>query len=154
MYKDNGIDPIEIASEKMRQFIIELAKLEATPKRFLNDMFSVWIRFIRDPNSIPAEFLNIPEVKEAMETLTVMSADPVTRAEYNARITELNDIYAGQSAKYEEGLEKGKEEERAKAHREKIETAKRFLAMGLSIEQVVLGTGLSIDEVRSLRNLN
>ena len=93
MYKDNGVDPIEIASEKMRQFIIELTKLEATPKRFLNDMFTVWMQFIRDPNSIPPEFLNIPEVKEAMDELTHMSADPETRAEYDAKI-RITDMYA------------------------------------------------------------
>ena len=149
MYKDNGVDPIEIASEKMRQFIIEITKLEATPKRFLNDMFSVWIKFIRDPKSIPEEFLNIPEVKEALETLTVMSSDPVTRAEYNARVKELNDFYAGQSVKYEEGLEKGKEEGRAEGERlAKIESAKRFLEMGFPLEQVAQGTGLSIEEIK------
>ena len=59
-----------------KQFIIELAKLEVTPKKFLNDMFAIWMRFIKDPESIPEEFLRVPEVKEAMDTLTVMSSDP------------------------------------------------------------------------------
>ena len=125
MYKDNGIDPIEIASEKMRQFIIELTKLEVTPKSFLNDMFTVWMQFIRDPNSIPPEFLSIPEIKEAMDELTHMSADPETRAEYDARVREMNRIYAGQTVKYKEGLEKGRAEERAKAEAEKKELAEK-----------------------------
>ena len=88
MYKDNGIDPIEIASEKMRHFIIELTKLEATPKSFLNDMFTIWMTFIKDPETIPPEFLEIPEVKEAMDELTYMSSDPETRAVYDARVRE------------------------------------------------------------------
>ena len=46
-----------------------------------------------------------------------------------------------------EGLKKGKEEGEYNA---KIETAKNFLKMGLSIEQVANGTGLSIDEVKTL----
>lgn len=141
MYKDNGVDPIEIASEKMRQFIIELTKLEATPKRFLNDMFTVWVKFIRDPESIPAEFLNIPEVKEAMEELTHMSADPVTRAEYDARVREMNRIYASQTVKYKEGV-------RDKA----IETAKNLLSMGLSMEQISQATGLSVSDIEALNS--
>ena len=166
MYKDNGVDPIEIASEKMRQFIIELTKLEATPKRFLNDMFTVWMQFIRDPNSIPPEFLNIPEVKEAMDELTHMSADPETRAEYDARVREMNRIYAGQTVKYKEGLEEGEKigiekgkaegleegraEERAKAKAEKIESAKKMLQDGLSIDVVSKYSGLSLDEIEKL----
>lgn len=142
MYKDNGVDPIEIASEKMRQFIIELTKLEATPKRFLNDMFTVWVKFIRDPESIPAEFLNIPEVKEAMEELTHMSADPVTRAEYDARVREMNRIYASQTVKYKEGA-------RDKA----IETARKMLAKGLNTTDIVEFTGLSVTEIEALNNI-
>ena len=158
MYKDNGVDPIEVASEKMRQFIIELSKLEMTPKRFLNDMFSVWRMFIKDPNSIPPEFLSIPEVKEAMDELTLMSADPETRAMYKARLQELNDIRAGMSVKYEEGraderakAEKEKEELKAKTEAEKRESAMRFLKMGLSIEQVAEGAGLSIEEINEIK---
>ena len=70
MYKDNSVDPIEIASEKKRQFIVELMKPEATPKSFLNEMFSVWIQFIKDTNAIPPEFLNIPKVKVMTNELT------------------------------------------------------------------------------------
>lgn len=148
MYKDNGVDPIEIASEKMRQFIIELTKLEVMPKRFLNDMFTVWMQFIKDPKSIPPEFLKIAEVKEAMDELTYMSADPETRAEYDARIREMNRIYASQTVKYKEGLAKGREEgERRKA----IETARNLLKMGLSAEQISQATGLSLDEIKELQ---
>ena len=163
MYKDNGIDPIEIASEKMRHFIIELTKLEATPKSFLNDMFTIWMTFIKDPETIPPEFLEIPEVKEAMDELTYMSSDPETRAVYDARLRELNDIYSGQTTRYKEGLaegiekgraegiEKGRAEERAKAeaekHAEKIKMAKKLLDIGLTASQVSETTGLSIEEI-------
>ncbi|MCR5225181.1 MAG: hypothetical protein K6C34_03805 [Alphaproteobacteria bacterium] len=131
----------------MRQFIIELSKLEATPKRFLNDMFSIWMMFIRDPNSIPPEFLAIDEVKEAMDELTVMSSDPMTRAEYLARQRELNDIRSGMSVKYEEGIEKGKAEG---AQQKAIETAKKMLNDGLSADLVAKYSGLSIAEIEGL----
>ena len=143
MYKDNGIDPIEPASQKMRQIIIELTKIETIPSMFLNKMFAVWMQFIKDPNSIPPEFLAIDEVKEAMDELQYMSADPQTRAEYDARVKQLNDIRAAQSVKYNEGLAEGEKIA-------KVESAKRFLAMGLSLEQIAQGTGLSIEDVSNL----
>ena len=143
MYKDNGIDPIEPASQKMRQIIIELTKIETIPSMFLNKMFAVWMQFIKDPNSIPPEFLAIDEVKEAMDELQYMSADPQTRAEYDARVKQLNDMRAAQSVKYNEGLAEGEKIA-------KVETAKRFLAMGLSLEQIAQGTGLSIEDVSNL----
>jgi len=33
----------------------------------------------------------------------------------------------------------------------RIESAKRFLSMGLSVEKVAAGTGLSLDEVENLK---
>ena len=35
-------------------------------------------------------------------------------------------------------------------HKKAIETAKKFLAMGLSVEQVASGTGLSPEEIEKL----
>jgi predicted transposase/invertase (TIGR01784 family) len=36
------------------------------------------------------------------------------------------------------------------AHQKAVETAKKFLAMGLSVEQVATGTGLSLEEIEKL----
>ena len=36
-------------------------------------------------------------------------------------------------------------------HKKAIETAKNFLKMGLSIEQVASGTGLTVEELRVLK---
>ena len=46
---------------------------------------------------------------------------------------------------YKEGVSDGE-------HQAKIETAKKFLTMGISIEQVAQGTGLSIEEVNLISN--
>ena len=101
-----------------------------------------------------------------MDELNHMSADPETRAEYDARVREMNRIYAGQTVKYKEGLEKGREEgkaegleegekigaqkERAKAKAEKIESARKMLQDGLSVEVVSKYSGLSFEEVEKL----
>ena len=109
------------------------------------------MQFIKDPNSIPPEFFAIDEVKEAMDELQYMSADPQTRAEYDARVKQLNDIRAAQSVKYNEGLAEGEKIGIEKGEKiAKVESAKRFLAMGLSLEQIAQGTGLSIEDVSNL----
>ena len=85
-----------------------------------------------------------------MDALTYMSADPDVRAAYQARIRKMNRIRASQAIKYKEGLAEGEKREREKAKAEKIESAIRFLRMGLTVEQVAQGTGLSIEEVKKL----
>ena len=49
----------------------------------------------------------------------------------------------GFSAGEERGISLG-------AHQKAVETAKKFLAMGLSVEQVATGTGLSPEEIEKL----
>ena len=49
----------------------------------------------------------------------------------------------GISIGLEQGLERG-------AYQTKLETARSFLAMGLSVEQVATGTGLSPEEIEKL----
>ena len=60
-------------------------------------------------------------------------------------LAEFDAEQRGKKAGYCEGLSDGE-------HQAKIETAKKFLAMGISIEQVAQGTGLSIDEVNLIYN--
>ena len=102
-------------------------------------MFEAWIKFIRDPENIPPELLEIPEVKEAMDALTYMSADPDVRAAYQARVREMNRIRAGQAIKYKEGLAEGEklgaEKERKKAEKEKNELVEKALAEKKQLEE-------------------
>jgi predicted transposase/invertase (TIGR01784 family) len=75
MFKANPFDDIEIASEKTRLFIIELPKID-NKKASLDDLFSVWMFFLKNPELIPEEFVEkVPEVHEALEELKVLSAD-------------------------------------------------------------------------------
>ena len=121
---------------------------------FVYRMFEAWIKFIKDPENIPPELLEIPEVKKAMDALTYVSANPDVRAAYQARVREMNRIRAGQAIKYKEGLAEGEKlgakKERAKAKAEKIETAKKLLMMGLNMSQVAEATGLSMEEIKKL----
>ena len=50
-----------------------------------------------------------------------------------------------------QGWEEGKiEGQKEGAEQTKIETAKRFISMGLTLEQIVEGTGLPLEKVQEL----
>lgn len=48
------------------------------------------------------------------------------------------------------GLQKGMEEERARAEAEKLESARKFKAMGMCLEDIAKGLDLSIDDIEKL----
>ena len=57
------------------------------------------------------------------------------------------DIAVQRQEAYEDGMEQGIQQGSQQA---KIQTAKNFISMGLSVEQVSKGTGLSIEEINAL----
>ena len=57
------------------------------------------------------------------------------------------DIAVQREEAYEDGLNKGLQQG---AYEKAIETAKSFLSMGLSIEQISRGTGLSLETLQQL----
>lgn len=50
-----------------------------------------------------------------------------------------------------QGMQKGRLEERAKAEAEKLESALNFKKMGVSVEDIAKGLGLSIEQVEKLK---
>ena len=65
-----------------------------------------------------------------------------------------NGFSAGEERGRNEGISIGMSQGRNEGARDaKIETAKKFLAMGLSVEQVANGTGLSPEEIEKLQTL-
>ena len=85
------------------------------------------------------------EIKKAMNTLDFISEDPKERerhnsiimAEYNRLTSEHNFFEAG----VEEGIEKGIEK-----------VAKNLLDMGIPINEIILATGLSENEILNIKN--
>ena len=65
------------------------------------------------------------------------------------------DIAVQREEAYEDGLSKGITQGLSQgikqgAYQEKLETAKNFISMGLSIEQISRGTGLSLETLQQL----
>ena len=99
--------------------------------------------------SSPNEIMLEEKINKAFKTLLKVSADDEVREIYRLReLTERNRV-SEQTVAREQGRAEGLVEGEKKA---KLESAKRFLSMGLSIEQVASGTGLSIEEVEKLKS--
>jgi predicted transposase/invertase (TIGR01784 family) len=103
-----------------------------------------------------------PGVKKAVGVLMELSEDERNQMIQDARDRWLTDHQNAMNYKYrlgkEEGREEGKEEGKkeglqeglAKLQQEKLEIARNFKALGLSIEQIAAGTGLSLEALETL----
>jgi predicted transposase/invertase (TIGR01784 family) len=148
-------DEYQIITDKLRIFFVELQKFH--PKHIdRKNMLDVWMAFLKNP--LNDDIQDVPEVKEALDTLKEISADKDEREIYYLRqhtefgyISEKN--VAVQKAKAE-GEQLGAERERKKAEKEKkaekTESAKTALSMGLTVDQVAKITGLSKEDVAEL----
>ncbi len=164
---------IRTASEKERIIIIELDKLPRYIEKLKQeqyaklskqtqntdgmqvhlDHFSTWMTFLSNPLNLPEKCNDIDTIHKAFDKLRGMSSDPDIRAEYNQAMREKSERTANYNRGKEEGLEEGIEIGREEGAKKKaIETAKNFLSMGLSIEQVVQGTGLTREDVEAINN--
>jgi predicted transposase/invertase (TIGR01784 family) len=140
MFKPNHIDGIEIASEKTRIFVIELPKVDLR-KASINDMFTVWMFFLKNPELIPDEFITkVPEVHEVLEELKVMSMNKEFRAAYNAYIKAQNDRRSREANAEARGKAEGKRE-----------MAIGLLKSGVDMDIIAQTSGLSVDEIKALR---
>ena len=118
-------------------------------------MLEVWMAFLKNP--LNEEIKDVTEVQRALYALQEVSENPEDREIYYLRqqtefgyLSEKN--IAIEKARNEERAKAKKElaEQQAKAEAEKIEMAKNFLKIGLSVEQVAAGTGLSIEKIRNI----
>ena len=127
---------------------IELPKF--TPHTFLEKRMSVlWLRFLTeidsDTREVPADLLESPEISKALEEVKVSSFNDAELSTYDNLWDTISTAKASRKDKYEKGMEKG-------AIDEKIATAQRLLAMGLSVDQVATATQLTLEHIEKMKN--
>ncbi|OCL26596.1 hypothetical protein U472_11470 [Orenia metallireducens] len=152
----------EVLTDLQEIHFIELPKLNADRFKSIDEVESKrdkdnlipWALFLKNPDSEVIRMLEerIKELKEAAEVLELLSHDKKARELYESRQKAIHDqvtniIGATEEAR-EEGIKLGEEKGRMK---EKIQTAKNLLSMGLDIEKVVKATGLNKEEVEKLK---
>ena len=108
----------------------------------------MWMAFFKNPMDLEA--LKDKKVFKAWERLKYLSADEKVRAEYDARNDAILDELSRWNSIIEEREILAREEERAKAYQEKIESAKQMLEDGIPINLVAKYSGLSVEEIRGL----
>ncbi|CUU50347.1 Rpn family recombination-promoting nuclease/putative transposase [Clostridium beijerinckii] len=132
--------------------VLEIHYLEL-PKLFDNNIpkdesepLVQWIMFLQSRNKEAFEMLaeKNEKIKKAYNILEVISKDDNARAAYEAREAELHDQMTRLKSAKEEGIKEGIKETT-------IKNAKNFLLMGLDVDMVSKGTGLSVDEVLKIK---
>ena len=110
-----------------------------------------WIEFLKTGRiSAKAKAAGLPEARQC---LRVDSLSESERHAYYRHMESVDHMKSLFDTSRDEGYQEGRSEGRAEGqNEEKIENAKRFLAMGLTPEQVAAGTQLSIEEVKKLQN--
>ena len=147
----------EELTDVMELHFIEIPKLRKLENsEDISDMLEAWITFIESPTSELIDKLEMSsdEIKEAKEELLRLSGNDKERERYEKRfesLLEQNSLLANAERKgLQKGIEKGKKEG---AKQEKILIAKNLLDV-LDDETISNKTGLSLKEIKELRNKN
>ena len=145
----------EELTDVMELHFIEIPKLRKLENsEDISDMLEAWITFIESPTSELIDKLEMSsdEIKEAKEELVRLSGNDKERERYEKRfesLLEQNSLLANAERKgLQKGIEKGKKEG---AKQEKILIAKNLLDV-LDDETISNKTGLSLKEIKELRN--
>ena len=162
-FQKNQMEDYQIASDKIRLFTMELPKFDQK-KLDRRNMLDVWMAFLKNPQN--EEVLQFEEVHQAFDTLKEVSADEEVREIYELRRkTEeglVSEIAVKTAAAKKEGREEGEKIGEARGiekgekigeNKKAIEVARNLLKMGLTVEQVAQGTGLSIEEIKKLKSV-
>lgn len=144
-YRLKEIKTNEELTDTMELHFIEIPKLRKLDNsEEISDMLEAWIAFIQSPASEVVEKLEMSkkEIKEAKDELLRLSGDDKEREKYEIRkesLLEQNSLLANAEKKGE--------------NRKAIEIAKNLLDI-LDDETISKKTGLSLEEIKELRNKN
>ena len=144
-----------IFSRKVAFLLIDLSKFAAR-KQFdqLADDRARWCYTIRNMNrmeesAIPAQY---SVFRKLCEECRITKLNDMEKQEYEKSVLEYEDVKDAMAYQREKGIEEGIEKGIEKGRYEGIlQTAKNLLKMGLSISEIMKATGLSEEEVGTLK---
>jgi predicted transposase/invertase (TIGR01784 family) len=156
-------------SEHGQIYFLELPKVANETNE--NHLLEHWLLFLREADQMEKRTLKAwetPELVKAFEELEELGRDPEMKYIYEARHKYLTTELQLRADKYEEGLEQGLREGRAKGIEQGLregreqgleqgreqarqEMAKSMLQQGISVEQVATITGYTEDELLALK---
>ena len=116
-------------------------------------MLVAWTEFLKDPESekVRGLELEVEEIRKAKDELIRMSNNDEQRIIYDMRANALRDKISELDEAEKKGIKKGIEKGiKEGAKQEKINNAKNFLKLGIDIETISKGTGLTIEEIKNI----
>ena len=142
----------EELTDAMELHFIEIPKLrKLDDSEEISDMLEAWVAFIQNPDSEIVGKLEMSkkEIKEAKSELVRMSGDSKERYMYEKRKESILEKVSLIESAEQKGMEKGlKEGENKKA----IEIAQNAINNNLDDNTIQIITGLSLEEIKELRN--
>lgn len=138
-YPDNGM---ELVFVELPKFTIELNELET-----LTDKWIYFMKYARSLSSIPENMDDIPELNQAFEIANQAGLTLEELEELERREMFIYDQQGAIALGLQQGRQQGREEGREEAKRE---TARNLLGQ-LNDETIAQATGLSLEEIATLR---
>ena len=145
-YRLKEIETNEELTDICEIHFIEIPKLRQLKLKDEKDMLEVWVEFLRDPESEVIRSIETTNqhLKKAKDKLYKLSQSKEDRELYFLREKSIRDEISALSKAKEEGMQKG-------AKNKELEIAKNLLDV-LDDNTISLKTGLSLEEVKILRN--
>jgi len=111
-----------------------------------------WLHVLKNMSKMEAlpTYLRKTIFEKVFEIAEYSNLSKEEKEMYNASIKQKWDEQSRWETAMNMGMEQGRQEERAKAEEEKFSIALNFKKMGVSLENISKGTGLSIETIRSL----
>ena len=136
-YRLKEIETNEELTNIQEIHFIEIPKLSEDSDE--KDMLVAWMEFLKNPESekVRSLELTISEIREAKDELIRISNDKEQRLLYEMRSKTLKDKNSALNEAERKGIEK---------------VAKNLLDMGIPINEIILATGLSENEILNIKN--
>ena len=144
-YRLKEIETNEELTNIQEIHFIEIPKLSEDSDE--KDMLVAWMEFLKNPESekVRSLELTISEIREAKDELIRISNDKEQRLLYEMRSKTLKDKNSALNEAERKGIEKGIEKGMEKV-------AKNLSDMGIPINEIILATGLSENEILNIKN--
>ena len=136
-------------SDELEIHFLNLAKVKEQDENTESDekkkKLYNWLKFIETDDEEVRKMLaqESPMMRKANATIEIMEMSPKEKWLYENRMKYEHDKASWKHVGYQEGLDKG-------AYQKALETAAAFKRMGIDIEKIAEGTGLSKEEVEKL----
>jgi predicted transposase/invertase (TIGR01784 family) len=157
-YKIVNVQKPAVEIKDLQLVFIELPKFKSKTYRE-KKLQVLWLRFMSEldakTQAVPAEWLEVPEIKKALHLAEEAGYTPDELASYDkywdAVSTERTLISGFYEKGRAEGLAKGRAEGRVEGENKKrIQIAQSLKQAGMPEEEIQKHTGLSIEEIRTL----